>query len=154
LECRAHLGADYAGNWGPAESSFQNVLNIMGKNKHKHRHNTFAPVTTSSAAQVVSPISPTSSPVPSTSAEAAPRIMAIAADANSQLTEDDLNNPPTPPPPPSNSEIDLPKLWKVAHEAKELFERARTRAEAAELRAKEREDNAQASISKLDERET
>ena len=112
----------------------------MGKNKHKHRNNPPPVVPTKSSPQTVgaapSPFQP------ATPVEAARQIDMISSQADSLMTEDDLNNPPALPATPAVSEIDLPGLWKKAHEAKELFERAKTRADDAELSAQQREKTA------------
>ena len=112
----------------------------MGKNKHKHRNNAPSLEPTKSSPQTLGAAPSPSQPT--TPVEAATQISAISSQADSLMTEDDLNNPPALPAPPAASEIDLPGLWRKAHEAKEMFERAKSRADDAELSAQQREKTA------------
>ncbi len=114
----------------------------MGKNKHKHRQNA-PPIAQVPSTQQPAPGAPAANAaLPSTPGEAAAQITIIAGQANKLVTGDDLANLTVPLPPPLASEINLQSLWQKVHEAKELFEHAQTRAQAAELEASKREEEA------------
>jgi hypothetical protein len=118
----------------------------MGKNKNKHRPNQRPGGSTK-------PTLPESTP-----AQPAPSIAGLirdlAEDANRQMTEADIATPPTIPPPPSITEIDVPCLWKLAHEAKELFDRAKVRAIEADERARACDSELREKMAKVEKRES
>ena len=118
------------------------------KNHHKKQQNNQPKA--ANAQPIASPAGPA---VPSSSAEAITQIGAISNQATNLINEEDLNNPPAPPPAPIASEIDLLNLWKVAHEARQLFERYKLRAEEAEAKAKQREIEAQEHFAQVSKRE-
>ena len=118
------------------------------KNNHKKQQNI------QPKAAIAQPTaSPAGPAVPSTPAEAITQIGAISNQATNLINEEDLNNPPAPPPAPIASEIDPLNLWKVAHEARQLFERYKLRAEEAESKAKQRENEAQEHFAQVSKRE-
>ena len=105
----------------------------------------------SSAAAETSPNADHSRPV--TPEEAALAIDATCREALNQMTENDMANPPRPPAVPAAGVVDPVGLWNMAHEAKELFERAKIRAEEAIASANQREEKVRESLEKLDERD-
>ena len=118
------------------------------KNHHKKQQNIQV-----KAANAQPTASPAGSAGPSTPAEAVTQIGAISNQATNLINEEDFNNPPAPPPAPIVSEIDPLNLWKVAHEARQLFERFKSRAEEAETKANLRETAAQEHYAQVSKRE-
>jgi MoxR-like ATPase len=106
--------------------------------------------TAANAGLAASPATPAG---PSTRVEAVAQILEIAKEATDLLTEEDLNNPPTPPAASVASEIDPLDLWKIAHVARQLFERYQVRMEVAESQAKKREAEAQDHYAQVHKRE-
>lgn len=121
----------------------------MSKKDRNNRRQNMQPAV-ANAGTSASPVNPAG---PSTPAEVVAQITVISNQATNLLTEEDLNNPPMPPLAPVASEIDPLNLWKVAHEARQLFERSQSRMEAAEAQAKNREAEAHEHNAQVQKRE-
>lgn len=120
----------------------------MGKHKNKHRHNQ-QPVAPASPAQPA----PAIAVAPATPEQAATAIKPLAEEANNLVTDAEITSPPVPPPPPPAAQVDPVKLWSLAYESKELFDRATARAAEAEGNAKKREEDARELQARVQKRE-
>lgn len=118
----------------------------MGKNKNKHRSN-------QRPGGSAKPTHPESA-LDQSALSVAGHIQKLAEDANRGITEADIATPPTIPSPPSTTDIDVLSLWKLAHEAKVLFDRSAVRANEAEERATRRDGELRELKAKVEKRES